>query len=166
MTDQPDTSNNLVIRGADGDPVPTGTRMIEKESYERVVEGLKIMADAAAHLVRLEPSSAHIWRGVHQRLDTTRRAAVQYAGLTEPMQQQETEAKRNGDTMPWVEARKRFREGGKQAAGGMRQLATCHRSDFAWSRMAGEIEDMVRKLSEGARKKLRPPSLWVPPSYH
>jgi hypothetical protein len=34
-------ANDLVFRGADGDPLPhaNGTRMIEKESYERVIEG-------------------------------------------------------------------------------------------------------------------------------
>lgn len=162
----PDTSNDLVVRGSDGDPVPLGTRMIERESYERVVEGLKIMADSAAHLAALEPQSRLIWNAMRDRLDKCRRIAVQRAGLSEVMQQRQTEEPRHG-VLPWMAARKRFMEGGKQAAGGMRQLATCHRMDFVWSKMAGEIEELIRKLQEGGRKKraMRMP-LILPPSYH
>lgn len=156
----PDTSNDLVIRGADGDPVPLGTRMLEKESYERVVEGLKIMADSAAHLAAAEPQARETWNGLCSRLDIARRIVVQRAGLTDVIKERQTNAVMR-NPLPWVVARNRFREGGRQAAGGLRQLATCHRGDFAFSQMAMQIEDMVRKLSEGAKKKLKS-RLWMP----
>ena len=71
--DDPANPNNLVVRGQDGDPLPTGTKMIEVESYERVIEGLKMAADACAHLAKHEPLKASVWSEIAQILDKMRR---------------------------------------------------------------------------------------------
>lgn len=172
MTDQPQQDdNNLVVRDASGDPVPLGTRMIEKESYERVIEGLKIAAEGAAHLAVHEYDSRNIngvnlYSALAKRLDLARRIAVERAAIDETvMRQRETELVR-GQPMRYREAKRRFREGIKQAAGGMRQLATCHRGDFVWSKMAGDLEGMLAKLTGKPSSMLRPimpptPSLLV-----
>lgn len=130
---------------ANGDPIRQGSLMNERQSYERVVEGLKISSDAAAHLAKIEPESTKQWMAMAKKLDQARRIAVQHAGLGLAMREKETSEVR-GDPMHWKIARDRFREGLVQAAGGMRQLATCHRGDFIWSRMATDLEMLELKL--------------------
>lgn len=149
MVDEAD-DNNLIIRGRDGDPVATlGTLMTERESYERVVEGLRLAADAAAHLALREHrygnlNARGLWSGLSRRLDQVRKMAVQHAGIGLVIKQKETGEVR-GEGLRFAMARKRFREGIKQAAGGMRQLAVCHRGEVTWSRMANDLETMERK---------------------
>lgn len=156
--------DGLVRRGTDGDPLPTGTRMTERESYERVIEGLKIMADAAAHLSFHEDENREKWLGVMLRLDMCRRIAVQKAGIEDPIRQKETERVRR-NPIPWRDARDRFRGGGKQAAGGMRQLATCFRIDFTWTQMATLVEGMAKSVTMRAANTTRT-KLILPNGYH
>jgi len=144
----PDTSNDLVNLGQDGDPLALdkAVKMRERESYERIVEGLKIAADAAAHLKRSESEHAGMWDAQRRNLDQARRAAVQYAGIDDPVRQSETADPRGSAHMGWKEARERFREGLKQASGGMRQLATCFRGDVFWSLLAQQLEALEQKV--------------------
>lgn len=154
---------------ANGDPVRQGTLMLERESYERVIEGLKMVSDACAHLMRHEPLQAEHWRKFMVRFDQARRIAVQHAGLGLVMKETETSEVR-GEPLPWKLCRQRFLEGVVQAAGGCRQLATCHRGDLWFSTMAGTLEDMSRKLNAmrrtAARKAVREaPALILPPGF-
>jgi len=140
-----DDPNKGILLDANGDPVRQGTLMIEKESYERVIEGLRMVSDACAHLIKHEPHNAAQWRGYMTRFDQARRICVQHAGLDLTMKQQET-AEMRGDPLPWRKCRERFLEGCTQAAGGCRQIATCHRGDIWWSQMAETLESISRKL--------------------
>jgi hypothetical protein len=146
--DDPANPNNLVVRGADGDPVSTGTKMIEKESIERVVEGLKMAEDACQHLAKGETVKASIWIDIAAILAKMRRDAVTLSGHDLPMKQEQLGHVR-GEAYSWVKARRRFLDGMKQATGGMRQLATCFRGDWNWSFMAQQLErhqDKFRRL--------------------
>lgn len=145
LPDDPANPNNLVVRGSDGDPLPTGTRMIEVESYERVVEGLKMAADACMHMAKHETVKATLWIDIAAVLDKMRRDAVKLAGLDLAMKQTETPQMR-GEPYPWRQARQRFLDGMKQATGGMRQLATCFRGDFTWSYLAQNLERYERNF--------------------
>lgn len=163
MTDQPKPDeNNLVVRDSSGDPLPLGTRMIEKESYERVIEGLKLAAEGAAHLAVHHArdgnvAAVNVYSGLARRLDQVRLTSVDVAGIDATrMKQQETQAVR-GNPLSFLHARVRLRNGLKQAAGGMRQLATCHRGDLRWSLMASHLEEMHRKLQAKPSSILRPP---------
>lgn len=179
--DPENPNNNLVRRGTDGDPVrdPKGTLMIEKESIERIVEGLKIAAEGAAHLAvgaRIEADElaslrtdgadqvarqqAARWGALAIRFDKMRRLAVEIAG-EEVHRQQETPQVRGGP-MPYRLARERFREGLRQASGGMRQIATCFRGQIQWSQMARALDDILRKTTTAAAK---PSSLILPPMH-
>lgn len=144
---------------ANGDPVRQGSLMDERQSYERVIEGLKMISDACAHLIRHEPLQAEYWRGFLTKFDQARRICVQHAGLGLVMKERETQELR-GDPLPWRQCRLRFLEGVEQAAGGCRQLATCHRGDLWWSTMAETLDDLARKLSAmrraAVRKAVRP----------
>jgi hypothetical protein len=84
--------------GADGDPVRQGSLMNERQSYERVIEGLKIASDAAMHLLKQEGDKPFDWRSIATKLDQARRIAVQYAGLGLVLREKQTEQVR-GDPM-------------------------------------------------------------------
>lgn len=158
-------ANDLVVRGTDGDPLPVGTRMIERESYERVIEGLKMTADACMHLAKQEPKDAATWKALGAMFDGLRRKAWALAKLESTLQQETREMR--GEPYGWREARDRFLQGLQQAVGGMRQLATCWRGDFMWSVMAQELdrrEKGFRDLLYG-REAAAPSPLILPPGY-
>lgn len=161
--------NNLVILGPDGDPLPhpRGVAMIEVESYERVIEGLKMAADACAHLAKQEPQHGQTWMDIGKLLDQQRLGAVRLAGLKTTLTQQETQTVR-GAPSGWRKTRDRFLDGLRQATGGMRQLATCFRGDLQWSFMAQQLErrtEDFRALLYGRRAKPQARGLILPPHY-
>lgn len=165
----PASDPNAVRLGADGDPLahPTGTRMIEKESYERVIEGLKMAADACMHLAKQEPQDCETWKGIGQKLDNMRLSACKLAGLDVAMRQLETQGAR-GNPYAWKHARERLLNGIRQASGGMRQLAVCFRVELRWSIMAQTLdrsENKLRALLVGRRPPAATSSLILPPGY-
>ena len=154
---------------ANGDPIRQGSLMDERQSYERVIEGLKMVSDACAHLIRHEPLQTEYWRGFMTRFDKARLICVQQAGLGLAMKEKETGELR-GEPLPWKLCRKRFLDGIEQAAGGCRQLATCHRGDLWWSTMASTLDDLARKLHAMRRAAVKKavqqaPALILPPGY-
>jgi len=157
-----------------GDPLPVGTAMIERESYERIIEGLKKAADRAAHLAIREAERSitaedaakarSSWANIALRLDLVRKIAIKKAGLEDPISARQTAAVR-ANPLPWRQARDEFRESLRQASGGCRQLATCFRGDLTWSNVATELERMVFNLKAGAAMRQRHRQrlgLWTP----
>lgn len=149
-----------------GDPIRQGSLMNERQSYERVIEGLKIASDACAHLIAHEPINAIQWREYLTRFDKARLICVQHAGLGLSMKEKETGEVR-GDPLPWRKCRARFLEGIEQAAGGCRQLATCHRGDLWWTQMAETLEQMARKIQAARQQAVKAArrSLILPPRH-
>lgn len=139
-----DALNNLVVRGKDGDPLPDpkAVEMRERESYERVVEGLHMAADAAKHLARREPQRFAMWMQMSTNLETVRKIAIQHAGIEDTIPKALGDVR--GDALDYGEARKRFRDGVKQAAGGCRQIALVHRGEVEWARMAHKLDRLER----------------------
>lgn len=145
--DEPETKG--IERDKHGDPVLQGTRMIEKESYERVVEGLKMAADGSAHLAFAHRDIGELelgmkWANLAIMLDKIRLAAIDVAAIEDKSRFRGTDEIRR-DPMPFMRAVDRVNNGFKQAAGGMRQLATCFRADYRWSNMATMVENLERK---------------------
>lgn len=166
MSDEPAPDNNKLIElDRYGDPAldPKAVRMIEKESYERVIEGLRIASEAAMHLATSEPQSVGVWTALGGKLDLVRRGFVQKAGIEDSSRQRATE-KVWSNPLPWRNARDRFREGLRQASGGCRQLAVCFRMELYYSQMANSLEDMLRKMTVGAARK--PRRLIMPRDFH
>lgn len=167
---EPAHDPNAIHLGGDGDPLahPTGTRMIERESYERVIEGLKMAADACMHLAKQEPQDCETWKTIGQRLDKMRLTSCKMAGLDLAMRQLETQGAR-GNPYAWKHARERLLNGVRQASGGMRQLAVCFRADIQWSIMAQSLDRSERKLRALLVGKTSPSapasSLILPPGY-
>ncbi len=150
---------------AHGDPLPQGTRMIEYESYERVIEGLKIAADACMHLAKREntPEGVENRRRLAELLDQCRRICIQHAGIDDVTRSQATQEVR-GEPLRFREARDRLLEGLKQASGGARQLATCFRIDLTWSRTAFQLETLERNICNPKRMRQQNPML-LPTGY-
>ncbi len=169
VTDE--TENNLVIRDERTGEIiqDNGTRMLERDSYDRVIDGLRIGAEAAAHLTITDAEFADYWRRLMKTLDGLRRAAMNVSGLDLTMKFAETVEPRSA-FMPWRKARDRLHEGIKQAAGGMRQLAGCHRGDMVYSRMANDLESMQAKIkassTQRAKAATRRGKLWIPDNLH
>jgi len=106
----PEEKNDLVYLDAQGDPAQdTGTRMLEIESYERLIDGMRLAAEAAAHLARTEPEASGHWTKLVGIFDQYRRAAIQQAGIEDTLRAKETAAVTN--PMPWREARDRLYDG-------------------------------------------------------
>lgn len=147
-----DAQNNLVQLGENGDPLPDpkSVEMRERQSYERVVEGLAIAADRAKHCARTETARFHMWMRLALNLDKLRRTAVELAGLSDKPVQESGEVR--GAQISWLRAKREFSEGLKQAAGGARQIAIVHRGDVMWLTIARQID----QLADSAK---RPPIL-------
>lgn len=142
-----DEQNNLVVRDKNGDPLPDPKAVVmrEKDSYERVIEGLHMAADAAKHCARQELVRFQMWTALAVKLDLVRKTACEMAGMSDKVEKESGEV--IGPGMEWLEARKRFTEGLKQAAGGCRQIAVVHRGDVAWLDMTRKIETLAQSVS-------------------
>lgn len=103
-----------IVRGRHGDPArdPKAVLMIERQSYERLIDGLRIAAEASMHLARYEAKAQDRWR----RSSTTCAAppsSMPASRIT--LRAGPTEEVRRA-------ARVRPIDGLKQAKGGARQL--------------------------------------------
>jgi len=169
-----------ILLDANGDPVRQGSLMVERQSYERVIDGLKIAAGAYMHLAARGATRADVdnCRGLALRLDQCRRICMQHAGIEDPGRASPS-AEVRGEALSYKEARGRLLDGLTQAAGGARQLATCFRGDLLWSRVASDLERLERSIRTPRRRSpmlqqqgtmdgfagSRPAdsALWVPP---
>lgn len=150
MTDHPpddDDEGPGIQLDAHGDPVRQGALMIERQSYERVIDGLRIAAEACMHLAKWETTAEGVdnRKGLARKLDQCRRACIQRAGLDDVVRASPT-AEVRGVPLAWRPARDRLLQGLVQAMGGARQLATCHRMDLMWSNVARELERLERNV--------------------
>jgi len=167
MTDDPDDDKPAGIAvDANGDPVRQGSLMVERQSYERVTDGLRIAAEACMHLACAEMTTAGRVnrKGLAWRLDRCRRACIVLAGLDDPAKASPT-AEVRGTPMAFARARSRLVYGLQQAAGGARQLATCHRCDIAWSNVARQLETLERNLRRPPARPRIGNGLFLPTGY-
>lgn len=164
--DGPDSDSGPGIQvDQHGDPLPQGTRMIEYESYERVIEGLKIAADACMHLAKREYTAEGVdnRRKLALMLDRCRRMCMQKAGIEDVITSNPTQEMR-GEPLPFKVARNRLLDGLAQAAGGARQLATCFRLDLTWASVAQQLEKLERGVRNPKRMRTANPLL-LPTGY-
>jgi hypothetical protein len=152
--------------GDDGLPVLRGSRMIERQSYERVIDGLRIAAEGFMHLACWEDTEdgKANRKAVARMLDSTRRICIARAGLDDVVRADPTAEVAGTAVFPFRRARDRVVYGLQQAAGGARQLATYHRMDLSWSRVAEEIETLERQVKTGKRMRQCNPLL-LPTGY-
>ena len=124
-----------------------GTVMREFESYERIVEGLKIASDGARNMARFK--NPDLWNKLAGFLDQLRKAMVKEAGFDRPEDARESQQAFGGN-MSWTTASSRVANGLKDAAGGARQIALGQRMDLRWTQYANRLDEMRDKAHEMA----------------
>jgi hypothetical protein len=136
--------NPADIGGEPTEPVVVdkrGTLMVERESYERVIEGLKMASDGAHHLTQSRQDTK--WRTLAQVFDKIRAAVAKLGGMgTEGTDTKAVAEQWNAQHMGVHAAYDRVYRGLDMACKGARQIATCHRGDLRWSKYAQMIEGL------------------------
>jgi hypothetical protein len=138
--------------------------MLEGDSIDRVVEGLKMAADGCMHLhYHRDDRDDPLWQinaSAFDALRTTlaRMARNRASDVTETVDPR-------GAKMKQVEAYERVYEGLKMAGQAARQIATGHRGDITWSKAARLLEGQRDRLSRLVRTRQRQataPSIILP----
>ena len=124
-----------------------GTLMVEFESYERIIEGLKKAADGARNMARWKHPD--LWNGLAEFLDKLRRCVARDGGYNRAQDSKDTVQVFGGD-MTWTDANSRILTGLKDAAAGARQIAQAQRMDLSWLRYANQFEKMRDKAHDMA----------------
>lgn len=158
--------NGLVQTDINGDPLPDerAIKMLERESYERMVDGLKIAAEAASHLARMDVRSRAGWERRRFLLDNVRKKAVAKAGVERALNFKET-APVEGEPMSWRAARARWKEGLKQASGAMRQMAVCWRQETIYSLIANQLDSLADQAKNEMVARISENGILLPPGY-
>lgn len=127
-------------------------RMLEVDSYDRLIEGLKSASDGARNLSpRLQDE---MWDVLADLLDKVRVAIARDGGLNRPSDTDRTARKRGSSAaLSAIEAYTRVYDGLHAASGAARQLATGHRMDVRWSVYAMHLEKLRDQSSEMVRRK-------------
>jgi hypothetical protein len=136
-----------------------GTLMREFESYERIVEGLKLASDGARNMARWK--NPDLWNALAAFLDQLRKAVVQEAGFNRPEDAKDS-AQVFGGEMSWTDANSRILNGLRDAGNGARQIALGQRMDLRWTRYANQFDMMRDKAHDMAiaSSPLRVASEW------
>ena len=153
-----DTSNDLVVKDSHGNVVTEHTKMIERESYEVLLEGLREAGESAYLLARKDPDvrtnpggdravlARRTYINLGMKLDQIRRIAVQQAGLGLVLKEKETRPDMADSGRSYIQERNRLFAGFEKAAGAARQLAVYFRADFNWLATATTLEQIAEKL--------------------
>ena len=130
-----------------GDFDRRGSVMNEIQSYERVVEGGKMAADGCRNLSAWFPGED--WGNLAIVIDKIRLGCVKLAGLNRSAD--ETILEKHGRAMSRNDSYSRVYNGLQMMAAGCFQIATGHRGDVRWSKIAF----MVYNLRDSAGKLIR-----------
>lgn len=146
-----------IERDANGDPIRQGSLMLEKQTYDQLIAGLRSASEAWMHLAKWEDTAAGVdnRRALARQIDLFRRACMQQAGIEDPSRASPTEEVR-GAPLPWRVARERLLTGIRRARGACEQLATCFRMELFWASCARELDRMERNIVRPRPRVLRP----------
>ncbi len=135
-----------------------GILLTDRQSYERVIEGLKRAADAMRHRAAINHRGAgESWNRLADKADKARQIAVVSSGFNRPEDGKPTERKFGGETLGLVDATLRISQGLKDAEAGCRQISNCHRSKgngskeeigFRWLRLSMAIQQISEWVKE------------------
>jgi hypothetical protein len=141
-----------------------GSVMFEYESYERVVEGLKLASDGARNMARFAHPDR--WNVLAQFLDSARKAIVQLAGtgMDRGTDTKESDQLFGGSGLSRVASMSRVTNGLRDASAGANQIAQAQRLDVRWLQYATKFSDLRDKAyalaSLGSPIKVK--SNWTP----
>jgi hypothetical protein len=138
-----------------GDFAQRGTRMNERQSYERCVEGLKMASDGCRNLAVY--FNRERWDAQADLFDKIRAGVVRLAGIGAPADATESKKKFGGDGLTRNASYDRVYRGLTMAAAGMLQIAGGHRGDLRWSKIAFMAYSLRDTAGELIRLKKRGP---------
>lgn len=130
-----------------------GTVMVEKESWERVIEGLKLASDGCRNMARF--ANPESWNKFADFTDQVRRAMIQLAGFDRPQDGTPSLQLFGGEGISRTEALSRIRTGFDGAASGSRQIAQAQRMDLRWQIRANHIDKLRSTATEMARQEVQ-----------
>ena len=130
-------------------PKNLGIRMLEIDSYQRIIEGLKGASDGCRHLAQWQNHAS--WDAFAGMLDKIRSGMVNVAGIGKPSDSDATKPFRGMTTVSRLDAYVRIYDGIHAAAAACRQMASGHRGDLRWSIYAEQLE----QLRDSASKMVR-----------
>lgn len=127
-----------------------GSLMTELESWERVIEGLKLASDGARNMARHR--APDLWNRLAAYFDSLRKAVIKDGGFDRPSDATSSQQAWGADGISSGEAHKRLMNGLKGAAAGCRQLSLGQRMDLRWSMYADRIDRLRDKAHALALK--------------
>lgn len=123
-----------------------GSIMREMESWERLIDGLKMAAEGARHMARRQTPDK--WNRLAGYLDSVRKAVIRDGGFDRPTDATESIQQFGGEGLTFSQSQGRIGQGLRMAAAGAEQIAQCQRMDMRWLRYAAQL----RKLRDDAHK--------------
>lgn len=127
-----------------------GSLMRELESWERVIDGLKMAADGARHMARYgKPDQCNTFASY---LDSIRKAVIKDGGFDRPGDGKDSVVQYGGEGIPLPEACRRVAAGLKMAAAGADQIAQCQRLDVRWVLYAQKFRTLADVEAKLARQ--------------
>lgn len=129
----------------------TGVRMGEIDSYERLVDGLKVASEGARNLV------AHVndprFDSMADRFDNIRVKVVELAGRARPGDRDPIPKRVTKAKITRIESFNMIYKGLTDSARCARQFATGHRGDLNWTIVARQLETLRDNASELVRRR-------------
>ena len=128
-----------------------GIRMLEVDSYDRVIDGLKQAAEGARNAACHRHGDA--WNRVADTFYKLRIMMSRLGAMNRPSDTVLSKVIFGAPKMQLVASYMRIHEGLKGAAAGARQLASCHRGDLRWTLCARQMDELQKKCSVLVRMK-------------
>ncbi len=149
MSDQPTESPDLdpeftPIENVERDK--RGSPMSELESWERVIEGLKLASDGARHMTRHRDRDT--WNRLAIYFDSLRKAVIKDGGFDRPSDAALSTEKWGGTGISYSDALGRVMTGLRGASAGAKQISLGQRMDLRWTQYAEQFERLRDKCRE------------------
>lgn len=143
-------------------PERLGIRMLEGDSIDRVVDGLKMAGDGMMHLAHWRQDFT--WEVMARGLDALR---IKLARLARSRPTDEIPSRDPGGmgTLTTIECYERVYDGLSMASRACRQMATGHRGDLRWSKAANDLDkwkDRMSRLVRTRKRQSAAPSILLP----
>lgn len=133
-------------------PKTLGIRMLEGDSIDVFVDGLRMAGEGSMHL--------HYWRDDRDEelwLDASRhfdKLRIAFAKLARSKSSDQQETRDPGDSkVPQIDCYERVFNGLANASRAARQIASGHRGDLRWSAAANQLDRWRDRMSGLVRKR-------------
>ena len=120
--------------------------MLEIDSYERIIDGLKIAAEGCRALGQWNEDGN--WDVLVTILDQLRFKLADASGFDRPNDKRETAVLHEITTLSIRDAYLKVSDGLRMSSDGARQMGACHRGEVKWALCGAMIYNLRDKASE------------------